>query len=91
MSKSNYTEKEISTNLLIRLKHMKAEFNTFAQEAGSDTLYDSIMDLYTSVSTLQRDVFNMMCNQNWYVMKPDTPANVSKAYTKFANMESELS
>lgn len=32
-----------------------------------------------------------MCNQNWYVMKPDTPANVSKAYTKFANMESELS
>ena len=70
---------------------MKAEFNTFAQEAGSDTLYDSIMNLYTSVSTLQRDVFNMMCNQNWYVMKPDTPANVSKAYTKFANMESELS
>ena len=51
---------------------MKAEFNTFAQEAGSDTLYDSIMNLYTSVSTLQRDVFNMMCNQNWYVMKPDT-------------------
>lgn len=91
MSKCNYKEKEISTNLLISLKHLKAEFNTFTQEAGSDALYDSIMDLYTSVSTMQRDVFNMMCNQNWYIMKTDTPANISKAYTKFANMESELS
>ena len=36
---TNYSDKDISTNLLISLKHMKAEFNTFTQEASNDALY----------------------------------------------------
>ena len=80
---ANYSDKDISTNLLISLKHMKAEFNTFTQEASNDALYKEISALYQSV-------FNMMCEQGWYQMKSDTAANISKAYTKAENSKSEL-
>lgn len=89
-SKQTYAEKEISTNLLVSLKHMKSEFNLFTQEASNTPLYDEISTLYTTVSTLQRDVFNMMSAQGWYQMTPDTPTSISKAYTKFSNCRKSL-
>lgn len=86
----NYSEKDISTNLLVTLKHMKQEFNTFTQEASNETLYTDIFTLYESISQLQRDVFEMMSAQGWYKMTADTNKNISKAYTKFSKSESEL-
>lgn len=86
----SYSEKDISTNLLVTLKHMKAEYNTFSQEASNADLYQEIDALYECISQLQRDVFEMMSSQGWYKMSSDTAANISKAYTKAANSESEL-
>ena len=62
----SYGDKDIATNLLVTLKHMKAELNTFTQEASNDELFTKIDEVYTCVSTLQRDVFNMMTAQGWY-------------------------
>ena len=90
MSKQTYTEKDIATNLLVTLKHMKSEYNTFTQEASNDTLYDEISTVYECISQLQRDVFNMMSAQGWYKMTSDSSKNISKAYTKYSNSESEL-
>lgn len=86
----SYSDKDISTNLLVTLKHMKAEFNTFSQEASNEELYKEVDELYQMISTLQRDVFEMMCGQSWYKMNADTAANISKAYTKASDSESEL-
>lgn len=89
--KSNsYSDKEISTNLLVTLKHMKQEFNTFTQEASNDILYSEIFKLYECISQLQRDVFNMMSAQGWYKMIPESGKNISKEYTKFSKSKSEL-
>lgn len=87
---SGYSEKDIATNLLITLKHLKAEMNTFSQEASNETLYKAIDQVYTNISNLQREVFEMMCAQSWYKMTPDTATNISKAYTKFSNSKNEL-
>ena len=87
---SGYSDKDIATNLLVTLKHMKAEVNTFSQEASNETLYSTVEQVYTCVSQLQREVFNMMCAQGWYKMTSDTSASISKAYTKFSNSKSEL-
>lgn len=93
MSKSNnqYSEKDIATNLLVTLKHMKYEYNTFTQEASNEELFKEIDALYDCISTQQRNVFEMMSAQGWYKMTPDSEKNISKAYTKFSNSESELS
>ena len=87
---SNYSEKDISTNLLVTLKHLKAEMNTFSQEASSPELFKEADKLYQSVSQLQRDVFQMMCDQSWYKMTADTAKNISKAYTTASKSESDL-
>lgn len=90
-SKNSYSEKDIATNLLVTLKHMKAEYNTFTQEASNEELYNEIKELYDCISTQQRNVYEMMSAQGWYQMSADTDKNISKAYTKFSNSESELS
>lgn len=89
-AKTNYGDKDIATNLLVSLKHMKAEFNTFTQEASNEELFQKIDEVYTCVAQLQREVFEMMCSQGWYKMTADSSKNISKAYTKFSKSESEL-
>lgn len=89
-SKQNYSEKDIATNLLVTLKHMKSEYNTFTQEASNTELYKDIDKLYQSISQLQRDVFNMMCAQGWYKMTAETSKSISKTYTKASNAEDSL-
>lgn len=86
-----YTDKDIATNLLVTLKHMKAEFNTFTQEASNEPLYKDINKLYVCVSQLQRNVYEMMSAQGWYKATSDSAKNINKAYTKFSKSESELS
>ena len=39
----SYGDKDIATNLLVTLKHMKAELNTFTQEASNDELFTKSM------------------------------------------------
>lgn len=93
MAKNNtsYNEKEIATNLLVTLKHLKSEMNTFTQEASNEDLYNTLTSIYDEYSCLQRSVYEMMSNQGWYKMTADTDKNIKKAFDKFSNMESELS
>lgn len=89
-AKASYSDKDIATNLLVTLKHMKAEINTFSQEASNEELYQIVDQVYECVSTLQREVYEMMTAQGWYKMTPDSASSISKAYTKFSNSKSEL-
>lgn len=86
----SYEDKDIATNLLVTLKHMKSEMNLFTQEASNETLFKNVNEVYTCVSTLQREVFEMMCAQGWYKMTPDTATSISKAYTKFSKSKEDL-
>lgn len=90
MANSTYADKEIATNLLVTLKHMKSELNIFTQEASNEELFQEIDQAYNQISTLQREVFEMMCAQGWYQMKSDSKDSISKAYKKFSKSESEL-
>ncbi len=85
-----YGDKEIATNLLVTLKHMKSEINIFTQEASNQELYQIVDQVYDCISTLQRDVFDMMCVQGWYELTADTKENIAKAYRKLSKSKAEL-
>lgn len=86
MAKSElYGDKEIATDLLIDLKHMKALYNTFTQECSNESLYKEIDSVYTEVSEMQRCLFELMKSKKWYVMEKEEKTKVSKAYTKMTN------
>lgn len=87
----SYADKDIATNLLVTLKHLKSEYNTFSQEASCEELYKEIDTVYQCVSMQQRNVYEMMKNQGWYKMTSDSEKNINKAYTKFNDSKSELS
>lgn len=87
---SSYSDKEISTNLLVTLKHMKSEFNLFTQEASNQELYEIIDGIYQSISSIQRDVYDMMSAQGWYKMTSDTKQSIKKAYDKYSKSQSDL-
>lgn len=89
-STNNYSDKEIATNLLVTLKHMKSEYNTFSQEVSNEELFKEVDTLYQDLSAQQRKVYEMMKEQGWYKMTSDSEKNISKAYTKFSKMEDEL-
>lgn len=84
MAKPTYDDKAIATNLLINLKHMKSLFNTFTQESSNESLYSEIDALYDEVSTMQRNLFELMSKQGWYKMQAEEKTKVSKAYTKLS-------
>ena len=48
----SYGDKDIATNLLITLKHMKAELNTFTQEASNDELFIPVYPLCKEMSSI---------------------------------------
>lgn len=86
----NYNDQIISANLLSSLKHLKSLCCTFSQEAGSDDLFSKCEDLYRTISQLQRDVYDMMEEQGWYVMKSDSITSIKKAYDKFKQTKKSL-
>ena len=88
-NKDIYDDQQICENLLVTLKHMKAEYNTFTQEASNPKLYQEIYDLYDDVSSLQRDVFTIMEEQGWVKLAADTKKNIEKAYKKLNQMKEE--
>lgn len=83
----SYGDKDIATNLLVTLKHMKAELNTFTQEASNDELFTKIDEVYTCVSTLQRDVFNMMTAQGWYKMTAESAKTFPRLIRSFLKVK----
>lgn len=86
----NYNDQIISANLLSSLKHLKSLCCTFSQEAGSDDLFVKCEDLYRAISQLQRNVYDMMEEQGWYVMKSDSITSIKKAYDKFKQTKKSL-
>lgn len=85
MDNTKYKDKDITTNLLISLKHMKLLYNTFTQETSNKKLFKDINELYEEISDMQQQLFELMKQKKWYVMQAEEKTKISKAYTKFAN------
>ncbi len=85
MANSTYKDKDITTSLLVSLKHMKLLYNTFTQESSNEPLFEEINDIYEEISEMQQCIFEFMKQKGWYVMEAEEKTKVSKAYTKFSN------
>lgn len=78
-------EQDVMQNLLISLKHLKAFFNTFSQEASCDEVLQVVDAAYTEISDLQRAAFDLMIQKGWMKLQYQTASAIEKEYTKFEN------
>lgn len=90
MTQTGYSEQDVMAEMLSTLKQLKAEMNLLTQEAGTPALYTKAKKMYDHISTLQRDVYDVMVEQAFYQVSGEKKPAISRLYTKFSNKEEQL-
>lgn len=83
-------DQDVINSMLISLKHLKALFNTFSQEAGTCELYEKVDMIYQSISELQRETYDFMIEQNWMQVEAQAEAKIDKAAKKLQKQVSSM-
>lgn len=83
-------DQDVINSMLISLKHLKALFNTFSQEAGTRELYEKVDSIYQTISELQRETYDFMIEQNWMQVEAQAEAKIDKAAKKLQKQVSSM-
>lgn len=83
-------DQDVINSMLISLKHLKALFNTFSQEAGTSELYEKVDSIYQTISELQRETYDFMIEQNWMQVEAQAEAKIDKAAKKLQKQVSSM-
>ena len=82
----NMNEKDYLTCLLTILKEMTKNYSTAMTEASNEHLYKSYYSIFKEISTLQREVYELMFKNGWYSLEK---AEVTKIEQKCQNLSTE--
>ncbi|MEG0314352.1 MAG: spore coat protein [Erysipelotrichaceae bacterium] len=80
----NPKDEDYCINLLISLKHLKSLYNTFSQESSSDSIYKIVNSNYTIISKLQRELYNLMCECNFYTLTYEQSKKIKQVTDKYS-------
>lgn len=83
-------DQDVINSMLISLKHLKALFNTFSQEAGTCELYEKVDSIYQTISELQRETYDFMVEQNWMQVEAQESTKIDKAAKKLQKQVSSM-
>ncbi|PPA70121.1 spore coat protein [Jeotgalibacillus proteolyticus] len=79
---SSMTEQDWSTDVLILEKHMNVSYSTALNEASTQPLYDMLASICRENQNQQHKLFQMMQQQGWYTLTPETPQALQQAAQK---------
>lgn len=81
-------EKDYLTCLNSTLKELSKGYVTAMTEASNESLYEIYSNIFTNISTLQRDVYEIMFRKGWYVLEK---SDINKINTKYQTLSQEYS
>ncbi len=81
-------EKDYITCLNSTLKNMTKNYAVAMTEASNESLYEIYRDIFERISTLQREVYEIMFRKGWYVLEK---SEVNKINTKYQTLQQEYS
>ena len=81
-------EKDYMTCLLSTLKEMSKGYVVAMTEASNESLYEIYFNAFTTISSLQREVFGIMFRKGWYVLEK---SDINKINTKYQTLSQEYS
>lgn len=82
----NLTEKDYITCLLTTLKEMSKNYVTAMTEASNESLFNVYSEILEKVSSLQREVYEVMFRKGWYILEK---CDVNKINTKHQTLLQE--
>ena len=62
-------DKDYITTMLTIEKAMVKDYATALTEASNNDLYNDYLEMFNDVSTLQRDIYNLMFKKGWYQLE----------------------
>ena len=80
-------EKDYLNALLSCLKEMSKNYVTAMTEASNENLYQTYLETFLNVISLQREVYELMFQNGWYTLEK---AETNKIDEKFNTLNQEL-
>ncbi len=65
-----FSDKDIMTDLLLDTKSVSRMYHNAVLEAANDRVRNTLIQLNNDEINLQRQIFNLMHDRNWYQVRP---------------------
>ena len=86
-------DKDYITCLLTTLKEMEKNYVTAMTEASNEHLYQSYTSVFTKITNLQREVYELMFRKGWYSLELAEQQKITEKYNalsqEYQNLEIE--
>lgn len=83
----NLNDKDYLNSLLSCLKEMSKNYSVMLTEASNENLYQKYLETFLNISSLQREVYELMFKKGWYTLEK---AETNKIQTKYDTLNQEL-
>ena len=80
-------EKDYLTSLLTSLKNMEKNYCIAMTEASCEELYQKHLETFLNISAMQREVYELMFLNGWYVLEK---AESNKIQDKYQTLNQDL-
>lgn len=80
-------EKDYLTSLLTSLKNMEKNYCIAMTEASCEELYQKYLETFLNISAMQREVYELMFLNGWYVLEK---AESKKIQDKYQTLNQDL-
>lgn len=86
----NMNDKDYLTCLLTILKEMTKNYATAMTEASNEHLYKSYYSIFKEVSTLQREVYELMFKNGWYSLEKEEATKIEQKHQTLSTEYQDL-
>ena len=83
-----FDDREILNDALISQKFLTDDYNIFAGECSTPTVYNEFMSILADEHQIQNEVFQEMAKRGGYQTQPAEQQKINEAKTKFSNPNS---
>lgn len=83
-------DRDFINDMLATEKYMTAGYNVFLDEASHESLYQSVLQIYTETQNCQRELFNLMFKKGWYSFDAADPQSLQQDYQQFQGYQNQF-
>lgn len=83
-------DKDYITCLLTILKEMEKNYATAMTEASNEYLYKSYNSIFTMITDLQRETYELMFKKGWYQLEKAETTKINEKYNTLSQEYNDL-
>jgi spore coat protein CotF len=70
-----FSDRDILTDLLLDTKYISSSYHQAVLESANDRIRNTLIQLNNDEINMQRQIFNLMHDRNWYLVRPAGTTN----------------